>query len=556
MDIVPKGGLMPRSYCTAIAVSVFLSLSPAAAGTSAAAPTSDVSNGSLALSAQDSLSLEAIATVLEFFKAEGDEVWEGYDLSRRPFLAYLPGRWAVLANAPDSVAGFTAYPEDWPAMGAPALVRTGPFGVLVGQLAFDLDLGGVTTVAVPLSLTTTGDRRGSIGNGFRFIVHEAFHQYQHDAFASIPNDMSDEEYPMLDGENTALASLEAQILIDAIKAMGRGDLDETRELAEEFVAVRRARWSRRPELLPAYERPQELIEGTAKYVEVRSIGMMGDLCREMSAEEAVAGRTAVAPPSACDVFGPVTLQSYLLSDFADRVEDGVINPSDMPRNRMYPVAAATALLLDYFGIDWKTRASDPVTSPGLAEMLGEGLGLDAALTDSLVARASARYDFDAIRAACIAQSEAYPRAYYAAVDSLMGLPGYHVTVEAPVSGLSRSRSCSGMRWTLDNPQRSFSKSCQAYALKRLAADDLFVEIHDSAIAEEMSEDEGSRRVTFLAPDVLSVRVDGVEADLGHESTQRFTTLALSGSNFSISYEGEGSLSVDGTDITARLMPGQ
>jgi hypothetical protein len=545
---------MLRGYRATIAISVLLSLCLAAAGTSAAASSSAASSGPPALSAQDSLSLEAIATVVELFRAKGDEVWPGYDLSHRSFLAYLPGRWAVLVNAPDSVDGFTAYPKDWPPLGAPALVHTGAFGVLVGQLAFDLDIGNVSTVAIPLSLTTTGDRRGSIGNGFRLIVHEAFHQFQHDAFASIPNDMSDEEYPMLDGENTALASLEAQILIDAIRAIGRGDSAEVRELAEEFVAVRRARWNRRPDLLPAYERPQELIEGTAKYVEVRCIGMMGDLCREISTARPAAGTPAASPPSACDVFGPVTLQSYLLSDFADRVENGVISPSDMPRNRMYPVAAATAVLLDHFGIDWKESASDPVASPGLAEMLGDGLGIQEAAIDSLVARASARYALDGIRAACVAQSESYPRAYHAAVDSLMALPGYHITVEAPVSGLSRSRSCSGMRWTLDSPQRSFSKYCQAYALKRLAADDLFVEIHDSGIAEELSEDERSRSVTFLAPDVLIARVDGLAVDLGTEATHRFTALELSGSSFSVRYKGEGSLSVEGTDLTARLMP--
>jgi hypothetical protein len=546
---------MARNCYAAIVIVVLLSLFSAAAGSSVQALSAAPSDDPLTLTAQDSLSLEAVATVVEFFKATGDEAWPGYDLSRRPFLAYMPGRWAVLANAPDSVEGFVAYPEGWPALGAPALVHEGAFGALVGQLMFDFDIGDKRTAAIPLSLTSTGDRRGSIGNGFRFIVHEAFHQYQHDAFASIPNDMSDEEYPMLDGENTALASLEARILIEAIGAVGRGDSNEARELAEEFVAVRRARWNRSPDLLPAFERPQELIEGTAKYVEVRCIGLMGDLCRETATATPVDGRPAAIPPSACDVFGRVTLQSYLLSDFADRLEDGVIGPSDMPRNRMYPVAAATAVLLDYFGIDWKERASDPVTSPGFAEMLGEGLGVESALTDSLVARATARYDYDGMLAACVAQSEAYPRAYNAAVDSLMGLPGFHITVEAPVSGLSRSRSCSGMRWTLDSPQRSFSKSCQAYALKRLAADDLFVEIHDSGIAEEMSEDEESRRVTFLAPDVLTIQADGLPVDLETDATHRFTALELSGSNFSVRYQGEGSFSVEGTHLTARLVPG-
>jgi hypothetical protein len=530
---------MPRSYCAAIAITVLFFLYAAAAFGADPSPAAG-SSEPITLSAQDSLALEAVATVVELFTAKGDAAWPGYDLSRRPFLAYLPGRWAVLVNAPDSVEGFTAYPEAWPPLGAPALVCQVPLGALVGQLIFDLDVGDVRTVAIPLSATSSGGRRGAIGNGFTFIIHEAFHQYQHDAFASIPDDLPDEEYPMLDGENTALASLEARLLMNAVNAAGQGDTVEARELAEEFVAVRRARWSRNPDFLPVFERPQELIEGTAKYVEVRCVGLMGDLCRETAAG---------TPPSACDVFGPVTLEAYLLADFADRIEDGVIEPSDMPRNRMYPVASATAVLLDHFGIDWKDRARDPVTSPGLAEMLGEGLGVDAALTDSLVARAMRRYGYDAMLARCDTYSEAYPRAYQAAVDSMMGLPGFHVTVETPVSGLSRSRSCSGKRWTLEGPQRSFSKSCQAYALKRLASDDLFVEIHDSGIAEE-SEGGRTRRVMFVAPDVLVAEIDGQLVDLGTDATYQFASLRLSGSSFSIRYEGEGSLSVEGTHLTA------
>jgi hypothetical protein len=288
------------------------------------------------------------------------------------------------------------------------------------------------------------------------------------------------------------------------------------------------------------------MEGTAKYVEVRCAGLMGDLCRETAAG---------TPPSACDVFGPVTPEAYLLADFEDRLKDGVIEPSEMPRNRMYPVASATAVLLDYFGVDWKTRASDPATSPGLAEMLGEGLGIKVAQTESLMVRAVRQYDYDDMRSRCDLQSVEYPLAYRAAVDSMAGLPGFHIAVEAPVSGLSRSRSCSGKRWTLESPQRSFSKSCQAYALKSLSTDDLFVEIHDSGIAEETSADGRTRSVLFVAPDVLVAEIDGQPVDLGANATYQFTALTISGSSFSVRYDGEGSLSIEGTHITARLHGG-
>lgn len=552
--MTPRTALTATTAVCVLAAVLILAPATALASTDDPAP--------ITLTSSDSLAIEAVSNVIGLFSLVGDAAWPGFDLARHPFITYMPERWALLVNAPVPVDAFAEYPADWPPLDAQAAVRTGPLGTLVGQLVFDLDLGSFVTLAIPLSGPASQDRRGAIGNGFTFIAHEAFHQYQHDEFVSIPDDMADEEYPMLDAGNTALASLEARLLMDAVSAADRHDRDEATALAEEFVGVRRARWARDPEFLPAYERPQELIEGTAKYVEVRCVGLMGDLCRDI----ARGGRPGTAPPSGYDVFGDVTLVGYLLADFEDRIEGGVIEPSDMPRNRMYPVAAATAVLLDYFVADWRGRAMDAAVSPGLAEMLGEALEVEPALTESLVVRAARRYDYADMRARCEEQAAAYPPAYQAAVDSLLALPGFHVTVEAAVSGLSRSRSCSGQRWTLSGPQRSFSTSCAAYALKSMGSDVLFVEIHDSGIAEEASADGRTRAATFLAPGVTTALVDGEPVDMGAPvelgapvdtaapAKRRFTRLELEGPNFTIRYEGEGSLAVEGTRVTVRLLP--
>jgi hypothetical protein len=140
------------------------------------------------------------------------------------------------------------------------------------------------------------------------------------------------------------------------------------------------------------------------------------------------------------------------------------------------------------------------------------------------------------------------------VDSLAALPGYHITVETAVSGMSRSRSCSGKRWTLAAPQRSFSTVCHAYTLKSAGSDDLFVEIHDSAIAEEASADGSTRAVTFVTPEIATVLLDGLPADLGAAGPRRFAALELGGPNFTVRYAGEGTLSVAGASVTARLLP--
>ncbi len=494
----------------------------------------------------DSLALSATAAVVALFRSESDAVWPGYDLAERPFLVYLPDRWAILVNAPRPTEGFTAYPEDWPPLGAVAILHRGPFKDLAGQLEFNLEIGGIETVAIAPTRGLRAGRRAAIGLGFTFIVHEAFHQFQRDTFQSIPNDLPEEEYPILDSENTALASLEMHILRDALRAAARADTARARESAAEFLAVRKERWNRRPEDIPLFERPQELTEGSAQYVEVRCVGLMGDFCE----------RSAALPtlPPGCDVFAGVTADLYLLADFEDRIGDGVIDPTDMPRNRVYPVGAALGVLLDFFQIDWKTRVSDAATSPGLAELLEQGAQRDLATSDTLLARAKQRYRYDDLRATCDQRVQAYPIEYQAGVDSLKNTPGYHFSMEAPISGMSRSRSCEGRRLVLEKPTRSFSKKCHVYTLKHAAKEDLFVEVRESAIVEENSPEGATRRVDFVTPDVQTVELDGRAVDLGTPGSYSFSRLWLTGSSFQIRYDGEGSLTVDGQQISVRLIP--
>jgi hypothetical protein len=493
------------------------------------------------LSSADTLVLEAAATVEALFHSIGDRVWPGYDLARRPVFVYLPDRWAVLLNAPRPAAGFEAYPQDWPPVGAPAQLHRGSFPGLAGQLDFDLEVDGIKTVALAPTMGLASGRRAAIGLGVPFIVHEAFHQFQHDAFTSIANDEPEENYPILDGENTALASLEMQILIDAVKAVARGDTAQVREQVVTFLAVRSARWARRPDDIPFFERPQELMEGSAQYVQVRSVGLLAGLCAKEPTTVTPSGKSAFS----CDVFKGADTEHYLISDFEDRLSDGVINTQDMARNRVYPAGAALGLLLDFFEVEWKTRVSDAAQSPGLAEQLGERFPLEPSRSESLLVRAKERYGYVRLRATAEERLRIWPIRYQTSVDSLKAVPGYHLSVQVPIQGLSRSRTCAGRRLVLENPTRSFSEICRTYTLKHRGSDDLFLEVHDSAMAEETSADGKARTVTFVGPDLRSVELDGQPAQVAEGGTREFQRLRLIGSTFQIRYDGQGTISRKG-----------
>jgi hypothetical protein len=48
--------------------------------------------------------------------------------------------------------------------------------------------------------------------------------------------------------------------------------------------------------------------------------------------------------------------AYLREEFASRLDDGALAPVNVPRNRIYPVAASIGVLLDFLGADWKRTA--------------------------------------------------------------------------------------------------------------------------------------------------------------------------------------------------------
>jgi hypothetical protein len=186
----------------------------------------------------DSTALRAAAAVVSCFRTEGDRAWPGFDLSRRPFIPYDAGRWAAVINSAADVAGFEPWPGEWPKLGTPALLHWGAVEGLIGQLAFDYEVAGIRTVAVPVVTTPPPGTEDLTVSQFAFIVHEAFHQYQRERFDDTDTP-AEETYPLLDVRNNAFATLEMRALLEAIDA--RDDPARGRRELAAFTALRDAR---------------------------------------------------------------------------------------------------------------------------------------------------------------------------------------------------------------------------------------------------------------------------------------------------------------------------
>ena len=114
---------------------------------------------------------------------------------------YVPDQWALLVNTPGSAGEFTGYPNNWPALGTPALFHEGKLGQLTGQLAFNIRIDSTVCAAV-------GFLKQDYESFLGYIVHENFHQFQYAEFGDIPW-AREELYPIEDVMNTETGAITA-----------------------------------------------------------------------------------------------------------------------------------------------------------------------------------------------------------------------------------------------------------------------------------------------------------------------------------------------------------
>jgi hypothetical protein len=479
--------------------------------------------------------------VIRLFEEAPDALWPGYNLAERPFVVYVPEKWALLFNAGRDVEGFGPCPTGWPDLSADVLYHEGSYGDLVGQLAFDYDLDGIRTVAIgfPESLPSSLDNAEFKMLGY--IVHEAFHQYQNESFGEIPW-AREQNYPIEDSDNAALAYLEMLALIDALKEARDGDVDGCRESTARFLAVRDHRWERADPFVAKYEQGKEVHEGTARYVELAGF----DLMRELAYTSAVVGE----PSPLARHFGAAAMPDYLIAGFADRMGDGCLRIEDLFRNRIYPVGCAQGVMLDYLGVDWKEEARNHTPEFSFARLLREALGVDASRFPDLVSDAKARYDYGAILTATSAEIERYLEGYREEVKAFEGQPGVRIEVALSSSGVYRSRVSTAKKWVVDRGTKTL---CGHYQVYTLESDDLFLEVHEAGLFEENDWEAYEKKVAFYAPGVDAITLDGEPLPAG-AATRTFGSIEMSGEGFGLRYSGPGTISVTGDRVVVDIIP--
>ncbi|UCG33364.1 MAG: hypothetical protein JSU68_01790 [Phycisphaerales bacterium] len=487
--------------------------------------------------------LQTCEGILRLFEQSPDAVWPGYNLVERPVVVYRPNEWALLWGNAGDAGSFAPYPSGWPSLGHPARIHVGPYENLAGQLVFDFPIGETKGLAIGLPDDVSGipglDKLPYEAVILGHIVHEAFHQFQNEQFGEIPWGY-EEKYPILDAENSALACLEMHLLTGALQATQRNDNRACKQALGRFAAVRQHRWKRAGPVIENYERGLELREGTAKYVEVRAVESAGNLAyrSEVPADKPLPEKLA-----------GLSSTSLLLADFETRLTDGAVSPDDMPRNRVYPVAAAQCLLLDSLAADWKADAQRAGDKFSYVELLQRHLAIDESDLADLVGQAKDRYGYDEVTFATNAQIDRYRDAFEETLNAFEAQPGQRLEVALSTNGLRRSRVSAARKWLMDEGRRSLCAQYEVYVLTRVG---LRLQVQSSGVLELNDWETRTRTAICYVPGTTEFEVDGTPLTPEDGRLYRFGQISLRGDNVTIECSNPGTILRSGNRLAIDL----
>jgi len=493
------------------------------------------------LSDQDLNALKVCEGVIQLFKQFPDSIWPGYNLAKKPFIFYMPER-VLLFNYSKEIENFTAYPKDWPDLGTSVLVHEGPYDNLTGQLYFDLRIDTVDVAAVPFVEKT-------IVELFGFIVHENFHEYQQ--YGERPNFGEigwerEELYPIQDRQNTSLAYLEMRLLMDALEMMKVDNQKKCREYLKQFVAVREYRWKCSDPFVKRYEQADEINEGTAKYVEVKSISLVPKLKYHSSFD-------GLSTPLSKD-FNSLTLFGYLINDFQTRITGNSISPVDVGRFRIYPVGSAQGVLLDYFNIPWKDQAQKAGPDFTYSQLFKENLKVKDDQMEELLKKAKKNYDYENVLVSTDKLISEYTEGYNKDLASFEAQSDYRIEIDLSSKNLSRSSSSSAKRWIVDRGTKSLRSHYDVYVLRSALNTDLFLEVHNTGLLEQDDWDKRTKTAVFFVPEITSIALDGTVVKPVNGTTYQFKKIEIVGENFKLSYANEGTFIMDQQRVNINLIP--
>ena len=292
-----------------------------------------------------------------------------------------------------------------------------------------------------------------------------------------------------------------------------------------------------------YEQGQEIHVGTARYVEMKSIGLMNTLKYHSSLD----GLTS----SLQQDFHSVMFPDILISDLKERMSENSVRPEDMLCNRIYPVGSAIGFLLDYFQIDWKGLTQKAGTEFTFALLFTDRLDIQKSQFNELVDHEKNRYGYGKILASTDQIIEEYLEGFNKELVRFESQDGYRICIDFTSKSLSRSRASLSKKWLVDKGTRSLCNKYEVYILK---AKNMILQLKNIGVLEKTDWDAKKYNITFFLREISSVSIDDKPFTFTQSSKQSFQKIELSGSDCKFSYSGPGVIDIDKNKIIINLNP--
>lgn len=327
----------------------------------------------------------------------GEAVWPGFRPDTIPIAYVFPQRGTALFNWRGTL---------------PAAFESVP-GIAGAAVLAEKNLGAASTG------TSIGDRAvaqvvvSSLGieNLVPLAFHEAFHVFERASqkpdrhFGRGENSFYVASYPIFAVRNETLWALEGRLLAEAL---AEKSAVKKREIARQFVAVRRTRQSALEASFAEFERASEMNEGLAEYAQV-------------SALQLLANDSASSPPQR-------TASRKLVADRLVDLERLTSNARQSFRLRFYQTGPAEAMLLDAIAAPgWKARMM--AQNQTLQDALATATGIDDAQRAAFSAAAA---KLDTVKAASDAEARiaGLVASRTRQADSVLSAPGVLLELSA------------------------------------------------------------------------------------------------------------------------------
>ena len=506
-------------------------------------PFSAEDNSSYPLTKEQQVLLEVTAGVHFTFQSFAQKIWPGYNLSQQPYVLHLPDVLTLLINSAHAPGDFMPYPSGWPNPGATVWLYEGSYPGLVGQFVFGFPLDSLKVFAMGLPTELVFSLSHPALRLFQTTVHEGFHYFQFQHFGEIPW-AREERYPILDTTNTALASLEMQILMDALRAMFKHDSTLMHERLKDFLTVRTVRWQQREPFIRQYEQGQEINEGTARYVEMKATQCLFAL-RQRTIENPL----LQAFEKSVDT---LNIQQLLLEDFNQRLKSGVVTPENMLRNRIYPVGATLGFLLDALGIQWKSLFQQAGRQVAFHELLRHQFPMDSVTLYARFEQVKDQYGYPLIYQQAKKNIEEYFRSYRRALQAFNRQKGVRIVVQMPSQALQRFRSTREKRWVMEKGGKILCLNYNLYKLKSLTGEQLYLELHDTAVLEENNWQRKRKTVVFFIAMRPHLFVDGEEIPTARSFQKTFHALALKATGAVLQLKAPGTIRLSDSTLVINV----